>query len=169
MPVSLYEISVPAFIKALGSLSSILTIGEKYAKENGIAESDITTSRLYPDMLPFTFQIQTACNVSKNACQRVAQITPIPHEDNETTFAQLQERIAKTVAILEGVKPEAFEGREEAEVVLKMQAGDRKFTGSSYLIGFALPNVYFHVSMAYALLRSKGVPIGKGDFLGGKK
>jgi uncharacterized protein len=167
MPITLYDTSVPAFIRGLTSLSHILTVAEKYFKENSISEDEIMTARLAPDMLPFPFQIQTVSNSSKNALVRVAGTTAVPMEDNEKTFAELQERIKKTLEILEGVDAKAFEGAEEKEVVMKVGGQEKKFTGLRYLTGFALPTFYFHISIAYAILRSKGVPLGKLDYLAG--
>jgi len=167
MPFTLYDTSVPAFIRGLQSLSHIITVAEKYAKENGISEEDIMTASLAPDMLPFTFQIWTVSNTAKNALVRVVGAEAIPMEDNEKTFADLQTRIKKTLKILEGVDKSVFEGVEGKEVTMTIQKQERKFTGLSYLTGFAMPNFYFHLCTAYAILRSKGVPIGKGDFLTG--
>jgi len=162
---SLYEISVPVFIRSLKSLSAILTKAETYATEKSIPLSQFTESRLAPDMKPFTFQIQTASNSAKNALVRVAGTEAVPMEDDETTFPQLQERIAATIKILEGVDEKVFEGKEGVEIELF----GRKFTGQSYLITFAIPNFFFHVTTAYAILRKEGVPIGKNDYmLGGQ-
>jgi hypothetical protein len=167
MPFTLYDTSVPAFIRGLQSLSHVLTVGEKYAKENGISEEDIMTARLSPDMLPFTFQVWTVSNTAKNTLVRVAGTTAIPMEDDQKTFAELQTRIAKTIEILEGVDKASFEGVDEKEVLMTINKKEKKFTGLSYMTGFALPNFYFHLTIAYAILRSKGVPIGKGDYLSG--
>jgi hypothetical protein len=167
MPFTLYDTSVPAFIRGLQSLSHILTVGEKYAKENGLSEEDIMTARLAPDMLPFTFQIWTVCNTAKNALVRVAGTTAAPVADDQKTFAELQARIASTIEILKGVDRATFDNVDGKEVTMTIQKEERKFTGLSYMTGFAMPNFYFHLSIAYAILRSKGVPIGKGDYLSG--
>lgn len=167
MPLSLYDTSVPAFIRGLTSLSHILTVAEKYATENSIAEPEIMEARLAPDMLPFQFQIWTVCNTAKNGALRVAGMEAIPTEDNQKTFKTMQERIKATIGILEGVTREQFEGAETKEVTMTIAKQEHKFTGLSYLTTFAIPNFYFHVMAAYAILRMKGVPIGKGDYLAG--
>jgi len=167
---SLYEISVPIFIHSLQVLSHLLTKAESFAKEKGIPESDITSARLAPDMLPLTFQINTCSNSAKNALVRVAGTTAVPMEDKkEATFAELQDRIAKTIDLLKESDAKAFEGKEDEEVVMKFSSGERKFTGQSYLTTFAIPNFYFHMSTTYAILRMKGVPLGKQDFLTGSQ
>lgn len=124
-------------------------------------------ARLAPDMLPFQFQIWTVCNTAKNSLVRVAGTPSIPTEDDQKTFATMQERIKATIAILQEAKREQFEGAETKEVTMTIAKEERKFTGLSYLTTFALPNFYFHVMAAYAILRVKGVPIGKGDYLAG--
>jgi len=167
MPISLYDISVPVFIRGLTSLSHVLKKAEEYAKEKGLKETEFTEARIIDDMKAFCFQVQTTSNTAKNALVRVAGIEAVPMEDNETTFAQLQERISKTLDILKKVEKTAFDGTEEKEVVLSFPGRELKFTGTSYLLTFAIPNFFFHVTTAYDILRSKGVPIGKNDFLNG--
>ncbi|EON70025.1 hypothetical protein W97_09291 [Coniosporium apollinis CBS 100218] len=166
MPISLYDLSVPLFISNLTNLTSILKKAEQYADDNGIPHSDLLTARLAADMLPLTFQIQSCSNTSKNSLVRVADAEAVPMEDNESTFAELQARIAKTIDVLKDVDPSKFDGTEEKEVVMKFPGREFKFTGQSYLLTFAIPNFFFHATTAYDILRSKGVPLGKGDFLG---
>ncbi|KAJ9660851.1 hypothetical protein H2201_006743 [Coniosporium apollinis] len=166
MPISLYDLSVPLFIRTLTNLAGILKKAEQYADDNGIPHSDFLTARLAADMLPFTFQIQSCSNTAKNSAVRVADTVAVPMEDNESTFAELQARIAKTIDVLKGVDPSKYDGTEEKEVVLKFPGKEFKFTGQSYLLTFAIPNFFFHATTAYDILRSKGVPLGKADFLG---
>jgi len=159
---SLYEISIPLFIRALKNLSAILKKAEEHASSKNLNVDDYVNARLIDDMNPFSFQIQTACNTPKNLLKRVAGVELPAVEDNETTFKQLQERLEKAVEMLEGVDAKALDGKEDEEVeFLKW-----KFTGESYLLTFAIPNFYFHVSTAYGILRKEGVPIGKLDFIG---
>ncbi|KAN0073518.1 hypothetical protein V8E54_008738 [Elaphomyces granulatus] len=165
MPVSLYEISVPIFIRGLNALSHILAEAEKYAKEKDIPISEFIEARLYPDMLPLTFQIQACSDVSKSAIVRVAGTEPVVMEDNESTIEQLQARIARTIDILKNVKPEDLEGKEDKEVIVKSKTVELKYTGRNYFQHHSLPNFLFHVTTAYAILRSKGVPLGKRDYL----
>jgi len=161
---SLYSTTVPAFTRGFTSLSHILSVGETYAKENKIVESDLTTARLAPDMLPLTFQIQNATTAARNALVLVAGLTTIPtFSGNEETFADLQARIRTTIKALESVKESDFEGAETK----KVERNGKTFTGLEFLVQNALPNFYFHVSIAYAILRSKGVQIGKQDYLNG--
>jgi len=165
MSVPLYEISVPIFIRGLNALSHILAEAEKYAKEKDIPISEFIEARLYPDMLPLTFQIQASSDVSKSAVVRVAGTEPVVMEDNESTIEQLQGRIARTIDVLKRVKPEDFEGKEDKEVIVKARTIELKFTGRNYFQHHALPNFLFHITTAYAILRSKGVPLGKRDYL----
>lgn len=160
---SLYDTTVPAFIRGLTALSHVLTLAEKYAKDNNISESDFTDARLAPDMLPLTFQIQNASNAVRNALTLVAQIEVVAFENDERTFANLQQRIALTLQALEGTDAKAFDGAESKTV----ERGGKTFTGSEFLAQNSLPNFYFHISIAYAILRSKRVQIGKQDYLNG--
>jgi uncharacterized protein len=162
---SLYEISVPPMIRGFDTLTHILKKAEEYAKEKGIPLSDFIEGRIAPDMLPLPKQIQIASNTAKNVLVRVGGTEAVPMEDNETTFEELYERIAKTVELLKAADTNVMQGKEGAEVVMKTQAGEAKFTGQSYILTFAVPNFYFHLTTAYAILRNKGVPIGKKDFL----
>jgi hypothetical protein len=138
-----------------------------HAEEKGIDPLTLTSARLIDDMAPLTAQVQFASDSAKGAIIRIGELDPLPMPDTEQSFAELQERIAKTIAFLESVPRERIDGREDAQVVLKTPRGDFPFTGRSHALGFALPNFYFHVTTAYALLRQAGVPIGKLDYLGG--
>lgn len=166
MALSLYDISVPVFLRALRNLSANLEKGRAYADENGIPHKDLLEARLIADMLPLTGQIQRASDSAKLAAVRVGQVAPVAMADNEVTFDDLQARITKTADFLKAVPATAMDGREGASVVLKLGGNEVPFTSESYLLGFALPNFFFHVTTAYAILRHKGVPLGKPDFLG---
>lgn len=167
MTVTIYEFSIPPMIRALSNLSKILDKAATQAKEKDIAPAKLIEGRLYPDMHPLTFQIQTASDTAKGCAARLAGIAAPSMADTEKSFPELHERIAKTIAFLESVKPEQLAGAEDREVVLKFPSGEMKFTGRDYVTGFALPNFYFHVTTAYAILRNNGIEIGKRDFLGG--
>jgi hypothetical protein len=160
---SLYDTTVPAFVRGLTALSHILTVAEKHAKENNISEADFTTASLAPDMLPLTFQIQNASNAVRNALTLVAQIDVVAFDNTEKTFADLQERIALTIKALKEADAKSFEGAEAR----KVERQGKTFTGWEFLAQNSLPNFYFHISIAYAILRSKGVQIGKQDYLNG--
>jgi len=160
---SLYEISVPPFIRSLKNLSAMLKKAEDYATEKSIDPKTLTEAKLADDMLALPFQIWTVSNTAKNTVQRVCGTANIPMEDTEKTFPELQERIAKTIKLLEDVDPKAFEGKETTEIELM----GNKFNGQSYILNFGIPNFYFHVMAAYAILRKEGVPLGKKDYLKG--
>jgi hypothetical protein len=166
MPLTMYEASVPAFIRVLGNLSKILEKAEAYAAAKKIDPQVLVNARLAPDMFPLARQIQIASDAVKGCAARLsgAEIPSFP--DTESTFAELQERIAKTVKFLESADPAAFEGSEEKQVVVKGRESDRHFNGRDYLFNFVIPNFFFHVSIAYAILRHNGLEIGKMDYLG---
>ena len=166
MSVSLYDITVPVFIRALNNLSEILKKGEAFADEKGLKHKELLEARLYEDMGPLTSQIQRLSDTAKFVAVRVGQIDNVPMEDNEVSFADLHARIEKTIGVLKSVSPEQMAGREDAEVILKVGGNEVPFTGTSYILGFAIPNFYFHVTTAYDILRHKGVPVGKRDYLG---
>ena len=163
---TLYDISIPPMIRSLTSMAAFLEKGRAWAVEQGVAEADLTDARLYPDMGPLTAQIQRASDAAKGVAVRIGEVENVPFPDEEVTFDDLAARIAKTIAFLKTAEAKDFEGKGKAEVVLKFPNGEMKFTGHDYIIGFALPNFYFHVTTAYAILRMKGVPVGKMDFLG---
>ncbi|KAK6331838.1 hypothetical protein TWF718_002379 [Orbilia javanica] len=167
--LTLFDVTVPLFRRGMNTLKHILQKGEEYAKENGISTNDVVNWKLAEDMKPLTFQIQTASNTAKNTCVRVAKLELAALDDNEETLEDLYKRIDTTLALLDDVEAShkaAFEGKETAEVVMPTRAGERKFTGQSYVQTFAIPNFYFHVTTAYAILRNHGVPVGKLDYLG---
>lgn len=163
---SLYDITVPVFIRGFETLSAILEKGRDHAREKGWDESELTEAQLIADMAPLTAQVQRCSDTAKGLAVRIGQVENVAMADDEVTFDDLQARIAKTVQFLRDVPREAFDGREDAEVVLPTPSGDIAFTATSYAVGFAIPNFYFHLTTAYALLRMKGVPIGKLDYLG---
>jgi len=167
MSVSMYDCSVPQLVRALRNLSVILAKGASFGSENDIDEEAITGYRLYPNMFPLTRQIQIASDVAKGAGARLAGIEPPSFPDEEVTFDQLQERINKTIEFLESLNPDQVNGSEEKEIVLKAGEQEFRFTGFNFLHSFALPNLYFHSTTAYNILRSMGVNLGKMDFLGG--
>lgn len=166
MSVNLYDFTIPLYIKALTSLDACLKKGEEWAKEKGISVDDLCDYRLIEDMKPLAFQIQVASNTSKNSAVRVAGTTAVPMEDDETTMAQLHERIQKTLEVLKGIKREEFDGKHDATVHIQNSRMDKDVTALQYLQNYALPNFFFHVTTAYDILRAKGVPLGKADYLG---
>jgi len=167
MATALYDLTVPMFIRGLTVLSGLLDKGAAYATEKGIDPATLTGAQLIADMKPLTAQVQFACDTAKGTVTRIGELEPVAMADTEQTFEELQARIAKTIALLEAVPRERIDGREDATVVLKLPNGDMPFTGRSHVLTFSLPNFYFHLTTAYALLRQAGVPVGKSDFLGG--
>lgn len=158
-----YEISVPPIVRGLRVLSALLDKAEAHAGAGG---AGLAQSRFAPDMLNLVGQVQRATDTAKFAIVRVAAVENMPMADDEQTFDELRGRIAKVIAFIEAVPPSAFERRDDTPVTLPSRSGDRVYTAMSYLIEFALPNFYFHVTTAYDLLRANGVPIGKADYLG---
>jgi len=166
MPATMYSFSIPVFRKSLTNLSAILDKAAAHAQERKIDPAALLDARLYPDMLTFTRQIQLATDFAKGAAARLAGDAPPKFDDVEVGFAQLKERIARTIALLDSVGPERINGSEERQLELKTATRTLTFSGLDFLAHFALPNFFFHVTTAYAILRHNGVPIGKDDFLG---
>jgi hypothetical protein len=165
MSISMYQASVPVFVRMLKSLSAILEKGQKHAEARKIAASVLPASRLIADMFPLSRQVQIASDHAKGAVARLSGVDIPKYEDNEQTIEELQARIAKTVAFVETFTAERLDGSEEREIVLALKSGELRFKGADYLLGFALPNFYFHVVTAYDILRQNGVDVGKRDFL----
>lgn len=166
MSMSMYEASVPALIRALTNLSAILDKASAYAAARKFDSAVLVQARLFPDMLPLSRQVQIACDTAKGAAARLAGAEIPKHEDNEATLADLKQRIAKTLEFIKSLPAAQFKDAEGRAIELKFPSSTLKFQGSSYLTDFVLPNLYFHVSIAYALLRHNGVELGKSDYLG---
>jgi hypothetical protein len=162
----MYQASVPVLIHNLKALAAILKKGADHAKARGIDPAVLVNARLYPDMFPLTRQVQIATDMAKGGAARLAGVEMPSYPDTETSFPELQERIAKTIAFLKGIKPAQLEGSEGREIHLQMRMGAISFNGQYYLISWVLPNVYFHITTAYNILRHNGVELGKWDFLG---
>jgi len=166
MSVSLYDLSIPVFGLSLNNLSAILDKAAVHADAKKVDPKALPSARLIVDMLPLSAQVQLACDTAKGAAARLAGI-PVPkHEDTEATIDELKARVAKTLDFIKSVKSEQLQGAESREIVLQFPQGTLTFNGLTYLANFALPNFFFHVTMAYALLRKNGVDLGKRDFLG---
>ena len=166
MNLSMYQASIPTFIRALNNLSAILTKAEAHAAAKKIDPSVFINARLAPDMFPLSRQIQIASDGVKGCAARLAGIDVPSFADTETTFAELQTRIAKTITFLQSVTAAHIDGSEERAISLKVGPRELSFKGQDYLLSFVIPNVYFHITAAYAILRHNGVEIGKMDFLG---
>jgi hypothetical protein len=166
MSVSLYDVSIPAFTLGLTNLNAILDKAASHAQAKKIDPKVLSDTRLIADMLPLSRQIQIACDTVKGAAARLAAVDVPKHEDSEATLSELQARVAKTLDFIKTIRPEQLQNAESREIVLQFPQSTLKFTGLSYLSSFVLPNFYFHLTMAYALLRKNGVDLGKRDFLG---
>lgn len=166
MNISMYQVSAPRFANILSNLSGILEKAEAHVEAKKIDPAALIAFRLYPDMYPLARQVQVACDVAKGAVARLAGVEIPQHQDTERSFPELKARIAKTVEFIQSLKPEQVDGTEEKEIVLKLGSREVTFKGMQFLLGFALPNFYFHVTTAYNILRHNGVEIGKRDFLG---
>lgn len=166
MSLSMYHASIPLFIRGLENLSAILHKAASHAEAKQIAPDVFLNARLAPDMFPLLRQVQIVSDTAKGCAARLAGVEVPSYPDIETSFAELQERIAKTVTFLKELAPAQVDGSEERPITLKMHTQEVHFTGQAYLLGFALPNFYFHLTTAYGILRHNGVDIGKKDYLG---
>ena len=166
MTVSVYEASIPTFIHTLTSLKTILEKGAAHAESKKIDPAVLVQSRLFPDMFPLARQVQIATDAAKGAVARLTATEPPKFEDTETTFAELIARVDRTIDYLKGFSASQLDGSEQRTIVLKNSRGERTFTGLVFLRHWAMPNFFFHVTTTYNILRSAGVELGKGDFLG---
>jgi len=166
MTISMYQASAPRLANALKNLSTILDKAAAHAEEKKIDPSVLLQSRLYPDMLPLLRQVQISSDNAKGAVARLAGVEVPKYEDTEETIADLKQRLAKTIDFVSSFKPAQIDGSEEKDIHLKLGPKEVTFKGMQYLLGFVLPNFYFHVVTAYDILRHNGVEIGKRDFIG---
>lgn len=166
MAISMYQASAPRFVNTLGSLSAILDKAQAHAEAKGLDPLVLTACRIFPDMFPLSRQVQIATDTAKGALARLAGVEVPKYEDTEQGVAELKARIAKTTAFLQGFKPAQIDGSEDRQLVIKLGKNEVNWTGMQYLLGFALPNFYFHVTAAYCILRHNGVELGKRDYIG---
>ncbi len=166
MAISMYQVSVPVFIRYLNNLTHILNKGEAFAEARKIAPEVLFNCRLVPDMFPLTKQIHIATDVAQRCIARLTDGELVSMEDNEKTFSEFYERIDKTISYLESIEPGQVDGTEEKPISMEIRGHTLNFEGMNFLLYFSLPNVYFHVTTAYDILRHNGVELGKMDFLG---
>lgn len=166
MPHSMYQAAVPPFAHVLGSFATILEKAVAHCEAKKIEPSVLVNARLFPDMFPLFRQVQIASDAAKGGASRLAGLDPPVFEDNETTFAELIARLRKTIAYLETLREEQFTGAEDRTITWKTRTTSRSMRGLPYLFTHVTPNVYFHITTAYNILRHNGVEIGKHDFLG---
>ena len=157
---------MPQFLRMLGNLKAILEKGAAHAAAKKIEESVFLNARLFPDMFPLTMQVQIASDFTRGTSARLSGSEPPAVEDKEKSFAELIARVDAAASYVRGIPAAKFEGAQERKIVRKVRGVERTFTGTDYLYQYALPNFYFHLTTAYAILRHSGVEIGKGDFLG---
>ena len=167
MSFSVYEACIPSMIRFLENLSKILDKAVAQAKARDLPLSELIEARLAPDMFPFPRQIQVVSDIAKLGAARLAGLEPPSFPDTETTFPELQARIAKTIEYLKSVPRENFEGAEDRTITLKFPNGEFNFVGRDFVTNFVLSNFFFHVTTAYDILRHEGIEIGKMDYLGG--
>ncbi len=167
MTLSMHAASVPVFRQMLGSLDNLLAKAESHAAERKIDPAALLQARLFPDMFALLKQVQIACDFAKGVSGRLAGVELPVFDDSEQTFAELRALVAKTIAFISGLDAARFDGSEEREVVLRPGTPkERRFVGQAYLLNYGLPQFFFHVTTAYALLRHNGVELGKKDYMG---
>ena len=167
MALSMHTSSAPVFVRMLSNSLTWLDKAQAFAEARKFSPDAYLNQRLSPDMLPFTRQVQIACDTVKGAMARLAGVDVPAWEDNEVTLDELRTRIRRTIDYVQSFKPEQIDGSEGREIALPTRSGEpRRFTGESYLKHFVTPNLYFHLTTVYALLRQGGVDIGKMDYLG---
>ena len=167
MPISMHTASVPVFQQMLTALASVLSKAETHATERKIDPTALLQSRLFPDMFPLTLQVQIACDFATSVSARLAGAEAPAYEGGDQTFADLQQRIAATLAFIGGLDAARLEGSEQREIVLRPGTPkERRIGGQAYLLAYGLPQFFFHVTTAYDLLRHNGVEIGKKDYMG---
>lgn len=166
MKLSMYDAAVPVAMRAMRNLAAILEKAAAHAEARKLDPAVLIQSRLFPDMFPLARQVQIACDSAKHGAARLAGAEAPAYEDTETTFAELIARVRKTAAYLETLPKVAFEGAEDRTVTWQARGKSRSMQGLPYLVDYVLPNIFFHVTTTYAILRHNGVELGKGDYLG---
>ena len=166
MTISMYQASAPVFDKMLGNLATILDKAAGWAEGRKIEPTVLLNARLAPDMFALTRQVQIACDFAKGTCARLAGLEAPKYEDNETSFTELQARIARTRQYVATVKAAQVDGSEDRQIKFKAGPRELDFKGQAYLTGFAMPNFFFHYTMVYAILRHNGLELAKSDYIG---
>lgn len=165
--LTFYDISIPLFTKSLKSLENILAKAEEHAAANGVSADSYVSEKLTENMFPLSFQVQVVSNTIKKSIWRLTGVENEAWEDNETTMGQLKTRVQKTLDLVATVDAKAVNGRENVVVELQLgRAGSMNLPAKDYLFNYGIPNMFFHLQTAYAILRMKGVPLGKSDYLG---
>jgi hypothetical protein len=166
MTISMFQASVPVFIRALNNLAAILEKGVAHASSRKIDEAVLLNSRIFPDMFPLVRQVQLATDTARSGAGRLAGAEFPAYADNETTFAELATRIQNTVKYLETLQAAQIDGSEDRTISWQSRSSTKSMQGQPYLFNHLLPNIYFHITTAYNILRHNGIEVGKKDFLG---
>ena len=166
MQISMYQASVPRILSILTNLEHLLDKAQTHVETKKWNESALTQFRLYPDMFPLTRQVQIACDTAKGVVARLAGAEIPAYEDNEVSLADLKQRIAKTMAFVNGFSAAQIDGTEDKDIVTKRGDVETHYKGMQFLLNHAMPNMHFHVTTVYAILRHNGIEIGKRDYLG---
>lgn len=166
MTISMYQASVPRLVNILTNLNAILDKAQAHVDAKKLDPLALTEFRLFPDMLSMRRQVQIAADTAKGVVARLAGVEIPTYEDNEVSIADLKARVAKTIAFVQGFSPAQIDGTEDKVITTKRGDKETHYTGMQFLLGHAIPNVYFHVTTAYSILRHNGVEIGKRDYLG---
>ena len=166
MPLSMYAASTPRFVHMLNNLSALLDKAQAHIDARKLDPSALTTARLFPDMFHLARQVQVSCDLAKGLVARLGGVEVPKHEDTEQTIPELQARIARTIAFIESVPQAAIDASADRDITLKLGRQDYTFKGVDYLLRFAQPNFYFHVTTAYNILRHNGVELVKKDYIG---
>ena len=167
MAISLYTVSIPVFKQMLNSTSAVLSKADEHAAARNIDPNVLLQARLFPDMFPLVRQVQIAADFARGVSARLAGAEVPKYEDNEQTFAELRGLIERTIAFVDGFTPAQIDGNEEREIVTRPGTPkEKRFTGQSYLLSYGLPQFFFHITTAYAILRHNGIEIGKRDYMG---
>lgn len=166
MTISMYQASVPLFLRSLTSMKGFIDKAARHAESRKIEPAALLNARLYPDMFTFTRQVQIATDFARGTAARLAGKEPPSAPDTETTFEELIARVERTIEYVQSIKAQEIDGSEAREIVRPLRGEPHRFTGINYLLQFALPNFYFHAATAYDILRHNGVELGKSDFMG---
>lgn len=167
MTISLYAASVPVFKQMLTALGDVLAKAEAHATAKNIDPNALLQARLFPDMFPLVRQVQIAVDFAKGVSSRLAEVELPKYDDSEVTFADLQALIAKVLSYIDGIEPSQIDGKEGIEIITRPGTPkEKRFSGQAYLLTYGLPQFFFHVTTAYAILRHNGVEVGKRDYMG---
>lgn len=166
MTISMYQASVPRFVNMLGNLAGILEKAQAHAEARKLDPATLPASRLFPDMFPLIRQVQIACDAATGGVARLAGLDVPAYDNAEKTLPELKERVQKAIAFVQGITPAQVDGTEDKDIVIKRGEKESRYKGMQYLLGHAVPNLYFHITTTYAILRHNGVELGKRDYLG---